>query len=202
MSRDVLNAKLRTLTGSNAVKKLKNTNQIPGVLYGHHIENLNLQINKPDFEQFIKKHNVGASLDLNIDGQKTFVILKDMQTNVMNYDPIHVEFQALSIGEKIKVKIPIHLIGKENISAGVTIQEMHHEIELNVLPKDLIEQITLDVSEVKPGDAYQLSDLDIANKSEYEILELMDTVIYTVSETKIIVDADDEDETSENTITE
>lgn len=193
MSRDILNAKLRTSTGSNAVKKLKNINQIPGVLYGHHINNLNLQINKPDFEQFIKKHNVGASLDLNIDGEKTFVILKDMQTNVLTYEAIHVEFQALSIGETIKMKIPIHLIGKENIPAGVTIQEMHHEVELNVLPKDLIEQITLDVSNVKPGDTCQLSDLDIANNSAYDILELMDTVIYTVSETKIVVDIDEEE---------
>lgn len=191
MSRDVLNASSRTLVGSNAVKKLRNDHQIPGVLYGHHIESQPIQISNADFDKFYKRHGVGASLDLNVDGKTVFALLKDVTVDLFKHNALHVEFQALSAGEKIKLKIPLNFTGKEAIPAGYLFQEMHHEIEVHVLPKDLIESIEINVTETELGAHLTIGDLDIAKNDAFEIMEHLDTIIYSISEAKIQMESEE-----------
>lgn len=195
MSRDMLKASARTQVGSNAVRKLRNTKLIPGVLYGHHIESQSLSVTTAELEKFFKKHGVGAGLDLELDGTKVFTVLKNVQIDYFKNEFLHVEFQALSAGEKIKLKVPLVFLNKDTIPAGQVVQEMHHEIELHVLPKDLIERIEIDVIDAKLGDHLTVADLDIAKNDAYEIMDQLDTIIYSISEAKIHVEEEETDET-------
>lgn len=188
MKNDILRATKRTLTGTNAVKKLRHDKLIPGVLYGHHIENVNIQIHDHDFDKFFRLHGTGASLNLDIDGEKTFVLFKDIQLNRMRNETTHIEFQALSLGEKIKLKVPLHFIGTESIPAGIIFQELHHEIEMSVLPKDLIEEIVIDVSNAQLGDQSLVSDLDVFTNDAYEILDDGNAMLYTVTQPSLHVE--------------
>lgn len=201
MARDILNASERTLVGSNAVKKLRNNNEIPGVLYGHHIESQSIAIDRLDFEKFYKHHGVGAAIDLNLDGNKVFVVVKNVQTSVVKQKPEHVDFQALSAGEKIKLKVPVYYTSKDKIPAGLILQEMHHELELNVLPKDLIEFIEVDLDGVELGDSMAISELDISKDEKYEILDPLDTVLYSIVEPKLHLEETEETEETETTET-
>ncbi len=194
MSRDVLNAQARTQLGSNAVKKLRNNNLIPGILYGHHIESQSISLELQDFDKFSKRHGVGASLDLDLNGEKVFALFKNIQFDPVKRETIHVEFQALSAGEKIKMKIPFVFKGKDTIAAGLLLQEMHHELDVHVLPKDIIEVLEIDVTNKTIGDHLTVQDLDIVNNSSFEIMDDLDTIIYAVSETKVHVEPSDEDE--------
>lgn len=182
MENDVLKVEQRSLLGTNGVKKLRNEHYIPGVLYGHHIDNVNIKVHEKEFEPFFKKHGTGATLNLDLGGEKTFVLFKDVQLDRMKNQTTHVEFQALSMGEKIRIQIPIHFVGKDKIPAGFIPQELHHEVDAQVLPKDLIEYITLDVSKVQLGEHLKISDLDIWNNEAFEIFDDPDTFVFSVTE--------------------
>lgn len=195
MSNEVLKATERTLIGTNAVRKLRTEHFVPGVLYGHHIDSQPIKIDLHDFEKFYKHHNIGASLDLDVDGKKTFVLLKDVQYNTLKRMVVHAEFQALSKGEKIKIKVPVHYLNKDAIPAGLIFQELHHEIEMHVLPKDLIEQIDIDLTGAEHGEGLKIGDLDVFKNDAFDILEHPDTLLYTVSEAKVQVEEDTEEET-------
>lgn len=193
MSNDVLKANKRTATGSNAVKQLRNNHFIPGVLYGHHIDSVSIQVQDKAFEKFYKLHGTGASLHLDIDGEKTFVLFKDLQIEPLKNETIHIEFQALSAGEKIKVKVPIRYVGSESIPAGIVFQKLHHQVEMSVLPKDIIEEIVIDVSEAKLGDQKALKEIDAFTNEAYDISEHPDTLLYTLTEPALHVETEETD---------
>lgn len=154
---------------------------------------MNIKIHEREFEPFFKKHGTGATLNLDLDGEKTFVLFKDVQLDRMKNQTTHVEFQALSMGEKIRIQIPIHFVGKDKIPAGLIPQELHHEVDAQVLPKDLIEYIKIDVSKVQLGQHLKISDLSIWNNDAYEIFDDPDTFVFSVTEPNA-QEAEDEDE--------
>lgn len=199
MGNDILKGMKRTLVGKNGVKKVRSEHFIPGVLYGHHIETQNIQIHQTEFDKFQRLHGTGASLNLDIDGTQTFVLFKNAEYNFLKHETVHVEFQALSAGEKIKVKVPIHYTGKEKIAAGLIFQELHHEVEMHVLPKDIIEDITIDLANLEVGAQASISDLEIFNNDAYDILVDADTLLYTITEPNLHLEDEETDETGEPT---
>ncbi|MBN2794954.1 MAG: 50S ribosomal protein L25 [Clostridia bacterium] len=193
MSNDHLKATVRKKVGKNAVKQVRQERFIPGVLYGHHIESINLKIDEKEFEKFHKKHDPGASLTIDLDGTPHFVLFKDMQVDLLRHETLHVEFQALSKGEKIKVKVPIHYHGKEKIPAGIVFQELHHEVVMHVLPKDIIESIDIDVSKVQLGSRVTVGELDIYKDGKHEIMDDPELLLFTLSEPSVMLETDEDE---------
>ena len=190
MSNDLLKANRRTRTGKNALKKVRNEHFIPGVLYGHHIDNVNISIAQHDMDKFYKKHGIGASLDLEIDGNSTFVLFKNADIDTLRNQTVHVEFQALAKGEKIKIKVPVHYTNKDTIPAGLIFQELHHEVEIQVLPKDLFEAIDIDLKGAGLGDSMTIEQLEIFKSDAFEFLDPQDTLLYTVTESQVHLELD------------
>ncbi len=193
MSNDHLKATIRNKVGKNAVKKVRQEKFIPGVLYGHHIESMNLKVNEKDFEHFHKKHGPGASLKLDVEGKEHFVLFKDMQVDLLKHQTLHLEFQELAKGEKIKVSVPIHFVGKEKIPAGIVFQELHHTLDMHVLPKDIIETIEIDVSKVKLGSRVTIGELDVYKDDKHEILDDPELLLFTLSEPSTLPETDEEE---------
>lgn len=177
-----LKATKRNLVGKNPIKQVRAENYVPGVLYGHHIDNVNLKVTQHDLDQFLKHHHIGSSFNLNVDGEETFVLFKDVQFNRLRKMTYHVEFQALSKGEKIKVKVPIVFSGKETIPAGLILQELHTEVEMQSLPKDLLDNIAVTLENVKAGDQLTIADIPVLQGDTYDLIDHKDTVIYSIIE--------------------
>lgn len=188
-----LTATKRTATGTNAVRKLRDEKLIPGVLYGHELENVNIQIHEQDFDKFFRVHGIGTGLQLNVDGEKTFVLFKDVQLNRMKNETTHVEFQALAKGKKVRLRVPIYYVGIDSIPVGTIFQPLHHEVEMTVLPKDLLEEIIVDVSETRLGDQGFMSDLEVFKNEAYDIVDDADTLLYVLSEPSLHVEPTEEE---------
>jgi large subunit ribosomal protein L25 len=107
----------------------------------------------------------------------------------------NIEFQALSAGEKIKVKVPVHYLNKDKIPAGLIFQELHHEVEMQVLPKNIIEYIEIDLLNMGHGDSQMLSDLDAYESDKFELLDASDTLMFTITESQVHLEQDPDLET-------
>ncbi len=196
MTRTYLKATKRVVTGSGSNKKLRREKQIPGILYGAHIDQKAIKLTENDVILFLNHNHMGTSLDLDVDGEKHFVILKDIQVDPVSHKVIHMDFQALKLGEDIKVTIPIYLTGQDNLR-NLVCQELLSELEISCLPKNLIDHVTVDVSDAVDGAQVMVSDLEVFSNPDIEILNDPDSIVYIVNEAKAFVEPTDEEESEE-----
>jgi len=196
VTREILKATQREITNKGALNTLRNDGFVPGVLYGHHREALSVKLDTPSIEKFLKYHGVGTTLDIELDGKQTMVMLKDIQREVLKDSLLHVDFQELTAGEKVKVKLPIHFINRESIGGHTTVlQEIMHEIEVQTLPKDLVETIDVDVSGMTVGDSIKVIDLAISKDDKYEVLADLDSIVISLNHARAQVDEVEEPDT-------
>jgi len=200
MNNGTLNGFYREEKGK-ALKKLRESGFLPGVVYGHNREALNVKIEKSEFERFFYNSRKGSGLDLMIDGTSYNVILKDVQKDFVKNRFLHVDFQELTAGEKVSVPVQLKVLNREKIeNSSSIVQEMFHEIEVSVLPKDLVDSFSIDVSELQLGDVIRFRDTDFFEDPRYTFNNHGDDILITFTESKKAEESEEVEETSEGDI--
>lgn len=182
MSKLVLMGEMRDTTKKKGLKSLRREGYVPGILYGRNIESKNIKIKENDLKKVFNRCEVGSKVELNIEKEDTLALVKNIQYHVIKGNIIHIDFQELTKGEKIKVKIPIHLTNKSSVeSSTMVVQEQLKEIEIQTLPKNLPDNIEVDASLLDSKEAITISDLDIYNNENIEILSEPEQIIATLA---------------------
>lgn len=180
MERYEIKVQSREETGKGAARRLRSKGKIPGVIYGKSREPIALIVDPLDVN---KKLYSNAIFDLKIinDGEEKeeIAIIKDYQKDVIKDDLLHVDFQHISMDEKIGVTVPIKLTGSApGVQEGGVLQKLMRELEIEALPADIPDAITLSVDELDMGDSLQVSDLEV--EADIDIISSFDNVIVTV----------------------
>lgn len=192
--------KKRKEIGTNRVNKLRAQGFIPGVAYGHHIDTVEIAVPKNEFEKFIAYNGIGSKVKIKVGRSYQDAVLKFVQRDVVSKEVLHVDFQMLTAGEKIKIKIPVHLKGRELVEdKRTTVQETIRELEISALPKDLIDNITLDVAGKVVGDSITVADIQLLMPEGVEIVDDFDKVIVAIVGMTEVVE---ETEETEEVVTE
>lgn len=189
---------LRDNSGKNYAVRLRKDNLVPGVMYGREKETKLLKVNKFELQKFINRYGYSSSLNLELDGKTIPAIIKEVQMDTIKDEFLHVDFQQLTAGEKIKISIPIVLIGKEKIEDRTAIiQQQLDELEIQCLPQDIPQAISLNVSSMKFGEALTVGDLDVAKDEKIEILnELTETIVSLTAANRAEKTDEEEEEVS------
>ncbi|MDY3738313.1 MAG: 50S ribosomal protein L25 [Peptoniphilaceae bacterium] len=200
MAELVVNASLREAVGKNKVNKIRNNNLVPGVIYAKDEENLKVQVDKGEFYQIFKQAGTSKIIDLNLNGERVSVLVKDYQLNHINDEFLHIDFQKVIAGEVMKVTVPVVLLGRDEIKVqpSVLIQNIE-EVEVEVLPKDIPSAAEIDVTEMNIGDSFTVADLDIAKVSGIEILADKDDVVCSLQSPQEEEIDEETEETEEET---
>lgn len=194
MSRASLSGIVREEVGTSGLKGIRKDNFIPGVIYGHHVGSTPVKMDALELGKFLKYHGVGTNLDFTVGSVSHNVIIKEIQLGVMKGNVLHIDFQELQAGEKVNVTIPIRLINKEKIEdSRSVVSELIHEIEMSVLPKDLIDSIELDVAHLKYGENIKIKDLSIFDDERYDLSNDEDEIIVALAEAKVHEESEDEE---------
>lgn len=182
MSRAFLVAQVREEKGKSSNQELRRSNRIPAVVYGGKDEPMLLSLGEAEAERFLNSHHVGSALDLVINDEKTFVLLKDMQTHAVTRKVLHMDFQRLMADVKIKVSIPIFLTGHEQVKDDAIVQELLGELEIETFPRYLIDSLSIDISGVEVGQSMSVADLPIFSDENYTVITSADSLVYNVIE--------------------
>ena len=161
-----LTATARKVLGKNT-NSLRKNGKLPAVLYGHKTETQNLELNEREFSKALKQAGENTIVSLNVDGKVVPVLIHDVQNHYLKDHPIHVDFYAVNMTEKIKVNIPIHFVGESQAvkALGGTLVKNLNEIEVECLPADLPHAIEVDISTLNTfEDAIRVADLKISDK--------------------------------------
>jgi len=106
-------------------------------------------------------------LDLEIDGKKPKkVLLKEVQHDTLSGCILHADFVQISMTKRMRIAISITLVGE---AVGVTheggvLEHLLRELEVECLPMNLVEELKVDISDMKIGDTIQVSALEIDPK--------------------------------------
>ena len=165
MEEIVLNVQPRTVVGKQ-VKALRREGNVPAVLYSRHSDPVILQANNRELLRILARAGGSRLVRLNIAGAKDapMALVREVQREPIKGSVLHVDFFGVSMTEAIKVEIPIRYDGTSPAvtrNEGVLIHAMD-SIEIECLPGDLIDAITIDVSILeKVGDVIRVSDLKV-----------------------------------------
>ena len=156
----------RAKQGTGASRRLRITGRTPGIVYGGTGEPVLIEIDHNTLWHAIKKEAFHASvLDMEFNGKKSQVLLRNLQMHPFKQLILHADFQRVVAGQKLTAHVPLHFIN-EATAVGVKQQggEISHtisEVEVSCLPKDLPEFIEVDMAKVEVGQIVHLADLKL-----------------------------------------
>ena len=174
--------------GKSSVKKTRAGGKIPAIFYGHGIEPVPLSIDAKTFRTIIHgEAGTNVILNLNIEGKKgsQTAIIKDIQRHPVRDYFFHIDFLKIAMDEKIQANIPVSVVGDSiGVKEGGVLQHGLWEIEVEALPKDLPENMEIDVSELQIGGAIRIVDL-VVSEEVTVLTDSEETVVSVVPPTEL-----------------
>jgi len=184
MKRVSLKVMKRDTMKKSDLRKLREKDLVPGVIYGEGLEdNILISVPLKNITNLIRlesEEDFLVELEIEKSKKKFIAVLQDEQFNPITDEVTHVDFYSVSLEKSITSKVPIHFIG-EPIGAkegGVLFRTLY-EVELEAKPLDLPSFIEVNISDLKIGDSIHISDLEIS--PNVKILHNPDETIVTVS---------------------
>ncbi len=180
MSKQTLNAKVRTASGKTAAKRLRQVGSIPAVMYNDKGESTMLEINEVEFNKIWRTITPSTSINLVVDGKENLALIKDTEYNIRTDKVLHADFFVPAADEKLVMKIKVHYTGTPaGVLKGGFKKERNNEIKVKAAIADLPETIVADISEINVSEALRVKDL-VLDKN-VEVLTDKELPLVTVS---------------------
>ena len=163
-----IKAEARTEQGTGAVRRLRRSGMIPGSVMKMKKGGTELiKLPAHDFMLAMRGHaskQLLVTLDMN--GTEVPALMREMQNDVLAGTPIHVDFSEVSLTEKVRVTVPVYLVGEPigvKIGGGVLEQTLR-TINVDCLPADIAEKFEVDVSNLNVDETMFVRDLQLGDK--------------------------------------
>ncbi len=163
MRQFIVVGEVRVERGKNASRRLRASGRVPAILYGHNQDTSALTVNPKELSAILHSgtgHNTIFSLDIQGQGT-TSVMIKDWQYDPIKGNLLHADLLRIAMDETLQVKVPITTIGEAKgvkLQGGI-LEFVLREVEVQCLPTDIPEKITIDVSNLEIGANLRVSDL-------------------------------------------
>ncbi len=165
-----LQVQKRTVLGK-AVKQLRRQGVIPANLTGRHSEPTAIQVDRTALERFMKDNGRTTLIKMAIPGTaEQTAMIAHVQREPVSGKIQHVDFMQIEMNQPMKVRVPIHVEGESPAvkSGDGILLHLRNDIEVEALPADLPESLTIDVSGLeKVDDAVYLRDLKLPPRVQH-----------------------------------
>ena len=154
----------RSVQGTGASRRLRNSGKTPGIIYGSKNAPEVIELDHNALFHALRKEAFHSSiLDIEVAGQSQKVLLRDYQMHPFKPLVLHIDFQRVSATEKIHMRIPLHFTHAEESAAvklgGAIISHIANDIEVTCLPADLPEFIEVNLSTIEVGHSIHAKDV-------------------------------------------
>ncbi len=167
-------AESRDTSGRSAAKVARRQGKVPAVIYGGGGESINLMLKHSDLLKHLDREAVYSSiLNIEIDGKKEKVLLKDLQRHPAKPIVLHADFLRVDATHKVRMHVPLHFINEEKckgVKMGGVVSHVMVDVEVSCLIADLPEFVEVDLLDLDIGESLHLSDLKLPE--DVEIPEL------------------------------
>ena len=162
-------------------KKLRREGYVVGNVFGKKIEgSIPVKFHTLELEKFLKKAHKGSQIMLDVEGTQYDALIKDVAYNPVAGRIDEIDFQALVSTEKVHSVVEVVLENHDKIAEGV-LQESLEEIAYKALPADLVDEVRVDVGDMKIGDVIRVKDLPIYADKKITIMTDPDAVVVALN---------------------
>jgi large subunit ribosomal protein L25 len=180
MQQIVIEGKVRDDRGKNAMRRLRRSGTVPGVLYGGKGRPVPVVLDAKQLAPLFRTesgHN--ALLNVKLEGQgEQLAVLKDWQSDPVRGDLLHVDLFRVAKDVRMRVRIPVHIFGDPVgvKQQGGLLEVVSREVDIECLPQDIPEEFRMDVSGLMIGKQIRFSDLPL-DPAKMKLLSEPRTVI-------------------------
>ncbi|MCU9615287.1 50S ribosomal protein L25/general stress protein Ctc [Caldibacillus lycopersici] len=175
----MIQAKERTNFQRSVLNALRESGQIPAVVYGKNISSTPIVVQKSDFLKEIREVGRNGVLSVNLDGSKQKVVVRNYQDDPLTKEILHIDFLAVDANTEINTNVRINLTGEaEGVKDGGVLQQPMFELAITAKPDQIPEAIEVDVTNLKVGETVTVG--EISSKYQFQIHHEADEVIASI----------------------
>lgn len=200
----VLRAQGRAVAGKGAARQIRRMGRIPGIVYGKGKDNVQVSLDAGEFNRLLATTGVGQLVNLEVvvgdEVQSRPTLLKDVQYDPVVGDVLHVDFHEVALDEPIKTFVEIVLVdeGEGTTRDGGIVSQLLREIEVECLPTNIPDQVSVNVTGLSIGDSVTVGDLEKLPGVEF-ITPVEEIVVTVTAPTTEVVEEETADEAEEAT---
>jgi len=157
-----LHATPRPPQGTRPVRRLRAEGKIPGVVYGLGGDPITLSVEWRELRAaLITEQGLNAVIHLDIAGETTPTLVKDIQRHKVRRDVLHVDFIRVDLSKTVDVEVNIHLEGEAEAVTreGGVVDQVLQSLLITSKPDDIPAGLSIDISGLEIGSALHVSDI-------------------------------------------
>ena len=160
-----LDANVRSNSTKGQLNEIRNSGNVPAIVYGGKDQNQKISISKKILKNFAEKENFFSNIiSLNVDGKPQNVLPREIKYNVLSDEPIHVDFLRVLPGVKIKIEIPVNFINHDKspgLKKGGVLNIVRRKVELKCPSEKIPENLVLDLDGIDIGESFKISSVKL-----------------------------------------
>lgn len=174
MNSDLLQVSIRA--PQSKAKQLRRQGYVPGVLYGRNTTTTPVLFNKNHVENFIKRVGEGTVFDIELDGIKQTVRIREMQRDPISKEIIHLDLMNVDLDQEIKINVALRFEGMESLEkSGYIVQQQKDSIEVEGLARNIPSFVSVPMDDLAEKGNIRVQDLEVPDG--ISVLDAPDDVI-------------------------
>ncbi len=184
-----IEATIRKADTKGQLNSLRKKGEVPAVIYGGKEKNQNIYLSKKEVKTLIEKENFLSNvISLKIDGKDHNVLPREISFDVVNDDPIHLDFLRIVQGSKIILDIPVRFINNDKspgLKRGGVLNIVRRKVELRCPSEKIPNELIVDLDNLDIGSSIKISSIKLP-ENVIPTIQGRDFVIATVAAPTII----------------
>ncbi|MBL8964796.1 MAG: 50S ribosomal protein L25 [Phycisphaeraceae bacterium] len=160
----ILNVARREKVGTRYNNRLREKGSLPAVVYGRGRDPVSISLNHRDFTRLVTKGekifrlDVPASADLEA---QQMVLLRDLQFDYLGTNIVHADFTRVSLTDRVRTRVPVHLVGEAKglKQAGAILMHPVSELEVECVVTELPDYLEVNIADLDVGHAISVGEV-------------------------------------------
>ena len=165
-----LEVNIRNNSTKGQLNAIRNSGNVPAIIYGGKVENQKVSISKKLLKVLIEKENFLSNIiALNVEGKTQNVLPREVKYHILSDEPTHVDFLRVLPGVKIKINVPVNFINHDKspgLKRGGVLNIVRRQVELKCPSEKIPESITLDLEGIDIGESFKISSVRLETDVE------------------------------------
>ena len=160
-----LEANIRDNSTKGQLNIIRNSGNVPAIIYGGKEQNQKISISKKLLKTLIEKENFFSTIiTLNVNGKPQNVLPREIKYHILSDEPTHVDFLRVLPGVKVKIEIPVNFINQDKspgLKKNGVLNIVRRKIELKCPSEKIPENLTLDLDGVDIGESFKITSVKL-----------------------------------------
>jgi large subunit ribosomal protein L25 len=185
----IIQATIRETKTKGQVNDLRNTGNVPGIVYGGELPNEKISITIKELKNLINKENFLSNvISINLDGKEQKVLTRNISFDTVTDEPIHFDLMRIVKGGKIILEIPVKFINNElspGLKRGGVLNIVRRKVELKCPAENIPTELVVDLEGLEIGTSIKISSINLP-ENVTPTIQGRDFVIATVAAPTVV----------------